>query len=130
MTLKHPLLVEGNFQYHSKILISSPENFTYVVIPLEKYTFDFLRDDVDYCTGNALCSGLVSMYKDIYEPVRSKCKDVDHAALQAKYGMCESKFTSIVLQFLSNFLENVSNKLQYISMKFRLFLCIFLITTS
>ena len=93
--LKNPLLVEDYFRFSSKVAELNFTNSTNIAIPLKSYTFYFLRDDIDYCTGYELCSGLVTMYTESYQSVRTRCKNVDVIALEVKYGMCASK--SLVL---------------------------------
>ena len=96
VNLDRPLYVEESFQFRSKIVrswskiaessVASPND---VVIPLKSYTFYFLPEDADYCTGCELCRGLVAMYAEIHNAVKTKCKDVDITALQPKYGRCD-----------------------------------------
>ena len=93
--LKNPLLVKDYFRFSSKVAELNFTNSTNIAIPLKSYTFYFLRDDIDYCTGYELCSDLVSMYTESYQLVRTRCKNVDVIALEVKYGMCASK--SLVL---------------------------------
>ena len=93
VNLETPLLVGDQLKFSSKfqtkVVKSRP---TPIAIPLVNYTFYFLRNNFDYCTGYELCSSLVTMYTETYQSVRTKCKNVDAAAMQVKYGMCDSKY--------------------------------------